>query len=342
MTGDASILFRCDGDSQVGLGHVYRCIALANELRKNHECRITFAIMSGKAGIEIVKNANYPIEYNLNGTKEEDWLDEIISKVKPDSLVLDVRTGIGRNIVDRWREEGVLIVTIDDPEDKRLAADLAFCPPVPGVRLRDWSELAGNLFVGWEWVPLRKMFAQSHHKVKRDRLNILVSMGGSDEAGFTLKAIEALNKLDREFDTTVIMGGAYAHPQKLKEALSQTNHRFKVMINVANMSEIMANTDLAIASFGVTAYELAAMGVPAIYLCLKDDHVLSASAFVDAGIIVSLGLGSEVSVHYLMLAIRELLRNETKRDEMTKNARLLMDGKGAERIAAIIIERIDN
>ena len=40
-----------------------------------------------------------------------------------------------------------------------------------------------------------------------------------------------------------------------------------------------ASADLAVASFGVTAYELAAVGVPAVYLCLTDDHAESAEAF---------------------------------------------------------------
>jgi spore coat polysaccharide biosynthesis protein SpsF len=38
-----------------------------------------------------------------------------------------------------------------------------------------------------------------------------------------------------------------------------------------------------LAAFGVTAYELAAFGVPAIYLSLTQDHALSASAFEQDG-----------------------------------------------------------
>jgi len=340
MTGEASILFRCDGNSQVGLGHVYRCIALADELLENHKCKIAFAMLSGEAGFEIVENANYQIYHNIDGASEENWLNDLINKVKPNSLVLDVRTGLQRSSLVQWRENGVIIATIDDPEDKRLAADLVFCPPVPGVHIRDWSELSGELFVGWEWVPLRRMFAKKHHIIPSDRLRILVTMGGSDEAGFTLKAIEALNELDGDFDTTVILGGAYAHPKQLQEALLQSDHNYKVLEKVSNMAEIIANTDLAIASFGVTAYELAAMSVPAIFLCLKNDHVLSASAFVDAGFAISLGIGSDISVSYFSNRIGKLLKNKIDRNKMSDLSSRLMDGKGAKRIALKIVSKL--
>jgi spore coat polysaccharide biosynthesis protein SpsF len=49
----------------------------------------------------------------------------------------------------------------------------------------------------------------------------------------------------------------------------------------------MAQADLAIASFGMTAYELACMEVPALYFCLTADHAESCQAFVEAGMAMS-------------------------------------------------------
>ena len=37
-------LFRCDGDGQLGLGHIYRCLALADELRDGHGYGVSFAM----------------------------------------------------------------------------------------------------------------------------------------------------------------------------------------------------------------------------------------------------------------------------------------------------------
>lgn len=54
--------------------------------------------------------------------------------------------------------------------------------------------------------------------------------------------------------------------------LACTHRCYDVREDAHDMPALMAQADLAIASFGVTAYELAARGVPAIYLCLTDDH----------------------------------------------------------------------
>ena len=52
----------------------------------------------------------------------------------------------------------------------------------------------------------------------------------------------------------------------------------------------MSSSDLAVISFGMTAYEIAALNIPALYICISSDHALSSNAFVNAGFGISLGL----------------------------------------------------
>ena len=79
------------------------------------------------------------------------------------------------------------------------------------------------------------------------------------------------------------------------------------------MSDIMAEADLAVASFGVTAYELAAMGVPAIYLCLTEDHEQSALMFQDSGLGLSLGLADFATDDELIASVEIFMNNENIR-----------------------------
>ena len=71
-----------------------------------------------------------------------------------------------------------------------------------------------------------------------------------------------------------------------------------------DLSVEYANADVAICAFGVTAYELAACGVPAIYIGLTRDHVLSASAFADAGMGLSGPGGQNLRRRYRALPAR--------------------------------------
>ena len=94
-----------------------------------------------------------------------------------------------------------------------------------------------------------------------------------------------------------------------------------------------ANADVALCAFGVTAYELAASGIPAIYLGLNDDHVASASAFADAGMGISLGLAGKVSDAEIARNVQWLLNKPNVRREM-RTAGAFADGwsgRGAHR-----------
>ncbi|MHB1041763.1 MAG: cytidylyltransferase domain-containing protein [Eubacteriales bacterium] len=333
------ILFRCDGNAEIGLGHVVRCLALADEMREAHGCGVSFAMASGPVGFELVRKAGYPIIQKA-GEHEDVWLDVVIQDLRPDALVLDVRSGLSRGSVEKWRSSGVMIVTVDDPSERRLAADLALYPPVPQVQKMDWTGFNGQLHVGWEWVALRRGVAQRPPHVPHERPLVLVTMGGSDPAGLTLKAVEGLDLLDQEFDTVVVLGSGFCHVAELAALLKRTRRKFDVRRNVQDMPGLMSRSDLAVASFGVTAYELAAMGVPAVYMCLTEDHAVSASSFVNAGIGVSLGVYREVKSEFLAHSVLSMLVNDKLLAQMSELASNLVDGRGTGRIVNRIVEEI--
>jgi len=333
------VLFRCDGDAQLGLGHIYRCLALADELRERHGCGVSFAMDRGPVGFDLIREAGYSIKHKPDDDDEDLWLDGVIHRLQPDVLVLDVRSELARSSVEKWRSGGVLIATVDDPSERRLAADLAFYPPVPQVQKLDWTGFTGQLYVGWEWVVLRREFARALSKgqelrAKNQKPRILVTMGGSDPAGLTLKAVEALDVLDEDFETVIVLGPGFSHHEALRSVLSSTRRHFDVRQNVVDMPALMAQADLAVASFGITAYELAAMGVPAIYLCLTEDHAESASAFVKEGMAVSLGVSGCVSVRTLADEVEYLLKNTSKRLRMSAIQKI--NGSGVEHVANLI------
>lgn len=341
------VLFRCDASREIGLGHVVRCIALADELHDVHGCRITFAMRTGPLGIEMVKQKGYrvftPPEDGLPFDYGQ-WLGECVRNAKAKVLVLDVRDGLQRAAVDGLKDEGVLIVTLDDPEDKRLSADLAFCLPVPQVKRMDWSGFRGEIFVGWEWGVLRKEFSRASFLTPRISGSsshvprVLVIMGGSDPQGMTLKAVKALETLDDDFETVVVLGAGFQHRKEIGRFFSNCKRRFDVREDVKNMAELMAQSDFAVVSFGITAYETAAMGIPAVYLCLTEDHAESASAFVEEGMGVSVGVSDHVCTETLADKVRYLLRNTPKWSRMSA-AQKIKSG-GTKRIARLITERL--
>jgi len=361
-TGDSkvitrhSILFRCDGSHEIGFGHVVRCLALADELRERHGCDITFAMLRDRTAVDLIKRYGYKVATTDSASKDfayEDWLNGVVHATKAEVLVLDVRDELPGEAIMVIRKKGVVVATIDDPTPRRLLADLAFYPPVPQLERLDWLGFTGRLYAGWEWVVLRKEFAHpvnAHGDTgeglstpqSRGIPNILVTMGGSDPQGMTIKAINALALLDDQFETMIILGPGFAHRKDLDELLDGFSHPYKIYENISNMSDIMAEADLAVASFGVTAYELAAMGVPAIYMCLTEDHVESASIFQTNEMAFCLGHFKEVTQGMLAQKIKYVLTQLLLREDMAKRSQKLVDGNGAFLIAQKIMAEINS
>lgn len=333
------VLLRCDGSAQLGLGHVYRCLALADELRDVHGWGVVFAMADSSLGTEVATRAGYHVERKC-GEVEDAWLEDLASRQRPDVLVLDVRSDLARSTLDGIRKAGVMVVTLDDPSERRLSTDLAFYPPVPQVRRMDWTGFMGELHVGWEWVVLRRGFRKGPTCMRQDQPVVLVTMGGTDPADLTSRVVEALDLLTDQFRSIVVLGPGYSRQDAVADLAASSPGRFEIRRSVEDMPSLMARVDLAVASFGVTAYELAAIGVPAIHLCLSPDHAESSAAFAEAGLAVNLGVYSQVTTEAMAEVICRLLHDQPRRAEMSARARRHVDGLGAARVASAMVERL--
>ena len=174
-----NILFRCDGSVEIGMGHVVRCLALANELKDKYDCNITFAMRKLDLGNKKVLESFSVITANSEDIKLNyaDWLTKSILDTKTEILILDVRDGLLSSDLKKIKKEtGIKLVTIDDPEEKRLEVDLAFYPPVPQVKQMNWTNFKGKLYSDWKYVILRKEFLNSISSPENDFTNIFVSM----------------------------------------------------------------------------------------------------------------------------------------------------------------------
>ncbi len=337
-------MIRCDASSETGLGHLVRCLALAEVLRDERGFGVTFVTRPSAVCTRMI--AEHHHRHEMVGDSPESWrqLESLIVRAKPDVLVLDVRDGASRETLKGIRERtGVLLVGIDDPEEKRLECDLLFYPPVPQLERMDWGSLRGRKFAGWDWVLLRRQF----HAVHEQRivhtasdgsqpLVLLITMGGSDPAGMTLKAVRALQNVAASFHAVFVLGGSFCHQEAFEMEISKARYSFEIRRDVAEMGELMGRADLALACFSVTAYELATVGVPGVYLALTDDHYESSKAFVLAGIGISLGQYEQVSEDQIADALTDILIDKPRRLSMSEAALATTDGLGARRMTDMI------
>lgn len=337
--GSYRLVVRCDGTPKIGLGHVVRCLAVAQRLRDTHGVGVSFALSAEEPGPAMVHEAAFPFDLWDGQTHEGAWLQTVLTERRADALLLDIRTDLAVEQLAAWRREGLLVAVLDDPSDRRLAAELAFYPPVPQLQEMDWNGFDGQLCSGWEWLPLRPGFNRKVPEPNNPIPRVAVTMGASDPAGLSLRALQALEAIDRQLQVRLILGRAFAHRPALEKLLPDLRQPMEIINDVADMPAALADIDLAVASFGVTAWELASLGVPAVLLGLSPDHARSAEALHKAGMARSLGEHTAVSDTALTAAIADLLANPTTR-QAVRAASKVADGLGAERIAARLVERL--
>lgn len=333
-----NILFRCDGSLEIGMGHVVRCLALADHLRDSRNCSIQFAMRRSELGVNKVKESYPVLQSNERDFCYKEWVTYCIERTNANILIMDMRDGLTRGELKSIKKKTeIKVVTIDDPEDKRLEANLAFYSPIPQLEKMNWNKFKGDLYVGWEFVILRKEFLIKYPKSNYAKVSILVSMGGTDENNMMELVINSLRKINENFKATIIVGSGYPYLEKLKKTLEEVHFEFELYQNPKNIAEVMSTTSCAIISFGQTAYELAALNIPALYLCLTNDHEDSAQLFVKEGIGKLLGIYSDVKHHEIVEAITHLLIENEVIEKMSNCAKSL-NNSSLNKISQLILK----
>jgi spore coat polysaccharide biosynthesis protein SpsF len=322
-------LIRCDGGGKFGYGHVKRMVELARALRDREGIGAIFALNGSEDAAVPIRRAGFHVV-----TQGVSDLQALIDANSPDLLLLDGREGPSRAELEKLKRTVAVTAAIDDGHDRRLACDYAYYPPVPAALALDWTGASTLPRLGWEWAVLGLNPAAAHKRVPSSRPTVLVAMGGSDPRGLTLRAAKALAVLDSVYRIRFVIGTGTKDGDVVARTLVALKKNYETVEGADDLSVEYSSADVALCAFGVTAYELAACGIPAIYLGLTPDHVLSASAFADAGMGLNLGLAAEVSDADIARTVQGLLNTPVVRREMRKQGMALIDGQGAARIAA--------
>jgi spore coat polysaccharide biosynthesis protein SpsF len=333
-------LIRCDGGGRFGYGHVKRMVALARSLRDREGIGAVFALNGSEDAATPIRRAGFEATL-LQGASD---LETLVDANGPDLLLLDGREGPSRSELEKLKRGVAVTAVIDDGHDRRLAADYAYYPPVPGAKALDWTGSNTLPRLGWEWALLglnpNAASSSNSSRAPASRPTVLVAMGGSDPQGLTLRMAKALAVLDSAFRIRFVVGTGMKDARNVARGLVALKKNYETVEGADDLSIEYASADVALCAFGVTAYELAACGVPAIYLGLTEDHVASACAFADAGMGISLGLAARADDQEIARTVQWLLNKPAARRDMRGAGLALMDGQGAARIAADLAQAL--
>jgi len=253
------VVFRVIGNYQVGMGHIFRTISLAEEL-KDHKLSFLTDIRSDLAITHLSSTQNWC------GAFTESEMTEQILSLEPDLVVFDVLDTKQEDIIP-LREEGIAVVSFED-----LGAGSAHTTLTIN-ELFDAPELEGeNYRWGKQFFFVRDEFLNVSPREKPEKIdNLLLTFGGVDQHNLSQKILLQISDLCREagIQIHIVTGPGYRDEQALRRIVD-ASEGVDMTHATGVISRIMAEADLAISSNGRTVYELTHMNVPGIVI---DQHV---------------------------------------------------------------------
>jgi UDP-2,4-diacetamido-2,4,6-trideoxy-beta-L-altropyranose hydrolase len=345
LTRARTLIIRADASSAIGLGHVMRCLALAQAWRDVGGTAV-FAMRRGSATmierLAVEQMEVTPISADAGTMDDALETAEEAARISASWIVVDGYL-FGAEYQERLKESGARLCCIDDlGGHDHYWADVVLNQNLHATEaLYQNREPYTRLLLGSRYALLRREFVEWRvwdREIPPIARRLLVTLGGGDLENVTLKALEALDLLGLcNLETMVVVGNANPHSPALAVAASKCRHPITMHSDVTNMAEAMAWADLALSGAGSTCWELAFMGLPSVMIPVAANQVPVSEGLEREGIGVNLGWHSGVSPERIAAAIQSLASSAELRSAMAKCARDAVDGRGAERLVRLLL-----
>jgi UDP-2,4-diacetamido-2,4,6-trideoxy-beta-L-altropyranose hydrolase len=349
MTDDSAnlrerrLILRADATTAGGTGHMMRTLALAQAW-----------IDAGGRACWLVADA----PSSLRDRIEAEGI-EIVPVLAPAGSPGDAaavvetltRDGESMAVIDGTELRGAYLEALADVRDRVLVIDdMAGGADYPVGLLLNQNAHAGRaeypaasstrFLLGTRYALLRREFvvAPPPRTTPSVARHVLVTFGGADPTGMTLKTISALRRLPEGLRGSIrvrfIVGAANADGARIEAAAADPDLGFRADVEraVSDMPEQMAWADLAITSGGSTVWELARTGCPALVVETVPVERRLVSGLVTVGLFGHLGPGAELDERTMADEIAAKAEDGAWRAEMTTLGMRLIDGQGARRV----------
>ena len=251
--------------------------------------------------------------------------------------------------VARCQRRGVPIALIDGTGEASLrrrrpglVVDLLIAPYAGEVASHNET---ARFLAGPAFAPLGADYENLAARAVRpiaDR--VLISCGGSDPFEVTATAMKALTNIRaRRLTVRVVLGPGFPSTYRagLREISRNSAHAIEWIESPNSLAALMHWSDVAVATSGLTKYELAATGTPAILVSPDKMHAVANTPFVALGTAADLGTAEQVTPADVASALTALLENPDQRTAMAHAGMHAVDGGGAARIATALKDLAD-
>jgi UDP-2,4-diacetamido-2,4,6-trideoxy-beta-L-altropyranose hydrolase len=349
------IAIRADSGTQIGGGHVMRCLSLAVAAKDaGHDVHFICADVDGNLGTRIaeagVNTVWLTASNNGQRTGEiENWRPmleaddaektiQALNDFAPDWLILD-HYGLSGAWVKKIRSAfpGLKVLAVDDLDRTPLFADLLLNPAaVPGTEL---TQPQMGMLKGPSYAMLRPEFTNTRPAALNRRTGIvqkiLILPGMVDSKQMASVALEALRDFP-DMQAEVIMGSQSPSVAQVRKLITDQPN-WSLTLDATNMAHHMSEADASIGAGEGSAWERCSLGLPSINIALADNQVPGVQAIAEAGAAIGLAPPALSDSQTITDALHQLIANYAA---LSQNAAALCDGLGATRVISAMTGKL--
>lgn len=337
-----SLILRADAGGTQGSGHVMRVAALGQAwIATGGRCVLASAELpegvasrlKGIAGLTIE-----PIAAPAWSGGDAETLLALAAREGAKAIVADSYL-YGAAYLTALARRGLVTVSIDDmgrlpsyPCDvivnQNLHADAAL-----------YNGKAGDavLMLGPSFAILRPEFAAA--RAARDlplvARRMLITFGGVDPKGASMKALDALRLLGDAVSAELVVGAANPRADEIIAAAAGIAN-VEIVRNVADIAARLAHADIVLSAGGTTVWEAACMGAPMLLVASAPEEAVSAGLLVKGGACRFLGPVEALEPQGIATAIEDFAGDLAARARSNVLGSALVDGLGAARVVHAI------
>ncbi|MEA2063370.1 MAG: hypothetical protein U9P14_06715 [Gemmatimonadota bacterium] len=342
-----SIVFRCDGSFEGGLGHLARCTMLARELNSTG-CAFIIRpdpaaedfLRVGKVDFHILPGPYCPERI------EAAFVAEIARRAGARIVIVDKKDN-GAGFVKALKRAGLFVVDIEDRGDGRNWADILIDPHIrPGSS--EEKNYTGSAFCGFGpgWVLLDPVYARLRHRSGNNKpashqlTEVTVSCGHSDPARLTSRVAGVLaghlgktNGKEKSTRVNLVTGAA---ARGTLENCPLKNAR--ILEGPDSLARCLQRSGLAIVSGGITMFESMCLGLPVIVVPQHAEQAINAGKFAARGALLAAPLPEQGDFSgQLSELIGRVLAERKLREQLSSAALALVDGHGTSRFLKTLL-----
>jgi len=288
MQKQAYIFTECG--SQIGYGHLTRCIALYDELVALG-VETKFVLNADDNSIaQVLEERNFVLDnwyddpWKAVGTNVSNEIYAIV-----DSYIAETETYVKISTRVKHKNGIAQAIYMDDTNRLAYPSGIIVNPSFFGEDL-NYNRREDQIYLlGAQYIILRKAFYDLPNTTirKEDNLkNILIVMGGADVKNVTPKIMKALNDSTGFEDCMkhVVMGKGFDNIDEIKNQETKFTKLYD-SLNAKEMRDLMLTCDVAISAAGQTVHELLATQLPFVCIKVVDNQAYNVKGLLEHGII---------------------------------------------------------